>query len=296
MPAEHLTEQTLAGRVVGGAARHLRDALTSSKYLEGASTVTAKKGDDHLKHRIDEHAEEAIFALLRADGYQGTVFSEEAGAQSWGDDPGLFVTDPYCNTTLTFHGVRDSAVTGFEIGPTGRLVSAAIADVQLWRTLTFGDAHGVSLAWEDGGRSFPSPSGRYSLDQALVVMSLLKRKRRAYLRSTIARECGTLLTVDGGIVALRICAGEVDAFVDHIFGQPAYEAMPYRLVELTGGVVTDGQGRPISWEDIADELRAGVIRRQSLVVANSTSLHEQIMERISADGIAEDVDSLQCPW
>lgn len=292
MSAEHLTEQTLAGRVVGGTARLLRDALTSSKYLEEASSVTAEKGGDHLKHRIDEHAEEAIFALLRSDGYQGTVFSEEAGAQRWGDDRRLFVTDPYCNTTLTFHGLRDSAVTGFEIDPTGRLVSAAIADVQLWRTLTFGEAYGVSLAWEDGRRSFPSPSGRDSLDQALVVMSLLKRKRRHYLRSTIARNCGTLLTVDGGIVALRICVGEVDAFVDHIFGQPAYEAMPYRLVELSGGVVTDGEGRPVPWEEIAAELRTGVVRRQSLVVANSTSLHARIMEGIDADGSNEQVDSL----
>lgn len=291
MAVDALSNQTLSGRVVSGTARRLRDALTSSKYLEEASAVAAEKGDDHLRHRIDDDAEEALFALLRTDGYHGSVFSEEAGAVAWGDDPRLFVTDPYCNTTLTFHGLRDSAVTGFEIDQEGRLLSGAIADLQLWRTLTFGGVHGIGLYWEDGRRSVPQLSGREALDGALVVMSLLKRKRRAYLRSSIARHCGMLLTVDGGIVALRICVGEVDAFVDHLFGQPGYEAMPYRLVELMGGVVTDGHGRPIAWADIAAELRAGVVRRQSLVVANSAALHARIMDGIIADGSVEVIGS-----
>ena len=270
----------LAFQVVAGTARELRAALTSPRYLAGASAVTKDKGGGHLAHRIDQVAEANIFRLLREREFSGTVFSEETGSVKFGSGESLFVTDPYCNTSLTFRGIRASAVTGFEFDSRADMISAAIADVQVWRTLAYSRTSGSRIVWEDGTLSQSKLAQTERLSQALVVMSLLKRKRRDYLASPIARECDQLLTVDGGIVALRICSGEVDAFVDHQYGQPAYESLPYCLVELSGGVVTDGKGEAIDWVEIAAELCEGRVRRQTIVAACTVALHDELLSAL----------------
>ncbi|MEV0953079.1 hypothetical protein [Promicromonospora sp. NPDC050249] len=242
--------------------------------------MTKDKGDGHLAHRIDTYAEDMLMSLLSEADYRGTVFSEEAGVVVLGDDQRLFATDPYCNTSLTFRGIRESAVTGFEIDEGGAFISAAVADLQCWRSLVFVRGVGLSMVWEDGGACPVSLSSTQNLADATVVISLMKRHRRSYLQSGVAKECGLLLTVDGGIVAARICAGDVDAFLDHKIGQPAYEALPYRLVELAGGTVTDADGLPVDWEQICSDLRRGVVRRQRLVVAGNRKLHDEMMARL----------------
>ena len=48
------------------------------------------------------------------------------------------------------------------------------------------------------------------------MVSLLKPARREQVNDALIRNIGGLLTVDGGIVSLRLCAGEIAVSYTHL--------------------------------------------------------------------------------
>jgi fructose-1,6-bisphosphatase/inositol monophosphatase family enzyme len=263
--------------IIETVAAAVRPNLSDPQYLVRASKVIMNKGEGHLAHMIDELAEQELVRTLEDHGFKGRLFSEEAGVISFGDDSVFLVSDPYCNTSLTFRGIRESAVTLYQFADDYKLIEGAIADMQMPRTLHISEGLG-ELHWTNGSKVSAACSKIDRLEDAAVVVSLLKPSRRAQINGTLIRNIGNLLTIDGGIVALRICAGELDAFVDALRGQPAYEALAYLLVQTCGGTVTDGSGNPVDWERLVEELQDGQASRQSIVAASTQSLHDEIMQ------------------
>lgn len=273
---------TLCEAVVSDVARRVEPLLVDLRALQPLGTITADKGGGHTAHRIDQVAEDALFDSLRSHDFRGRVFSEESGLVTLGDEGRVLISDPYCNTTLTFRGVRESAVTAYEYTLDGTFLSGAIADLQVSRVLS-SIASGMPTVV-----SLRSPDVRLSVgcstttrvQDALVVVSLLKRGRRQALPTALLRELGLLLTVDGGIVAARIAMGEIDGFVDVAFGQPSYEALAYALIPGAGGVVTDDAGLPIDFAGIVEGLLEGKVGRQTVIAASTTDLHEEIVRLV----------------
>lgn len=254
----------------------VRPRLSSRAYLVAAGSVTKDKGGGHTAHRIDDDAEVALVDALGSEEFDGSLFSEEAHLVKFGESNEFLVSDPYCNTTLTFSGVRESACTAYHLDSHNRLLDGCIGDMQIDRRLYF-DGRSVRVLWSDGSITEAQTSAISEVEDARAVISLLKRSRREYLDLPLARSVGNLLTVDGGIVALRLAVGDLDVFVDHRFGQPSYEALAYWLVEAAGGTVTDGEGEPIVWTDLVGELREGTVRRQTIVAAANATLHASVL-------------------
>jgi fructose-1,6-bisphosphatase/inositol monophosphatase family enzyme len=281
----HLDVLAIVRHVAGS----IRPNLDLRHYLRASGRVTRDKGDGHLAHRIDRDAEEMLFKQLEGAEYSGLLFSEEAGLVHFGPDQDLVVVDPYCNTTITFNGIRESAVTLYWFNNANDLVSAAIADLQIRRFFSISADSAPYIYWELTDEDEPARCSTVDeLREATVVISLLKRSRRRYLRTAVAERAGTLLSVDGGIVALRMCAGDVDAFVDHEYGQPSYEALAYLAVERCGGTVTDGAGRPINWSGLLNELRLGEVRRQTIIAAGTARLHREILAALTDNQPAQE--------
>lgn len=258
----------------------VRAKLAEREFVKMAAEITKDKGGGHLAHRIDQVAERAILASIRKARFSGSLFSEEAGVVALGDSESFLVTDPYCNTSLTFRGIRESAMTLYEFGANNTFMHGCIVDLQVPRSLRVSPGSCI-MRWD--GLDQPTECSRQTeLGAAAIVVSLLKRNRRTNPPVRLIERAGILLTIDGGIVALRLCAGEVDAFVDCQMGQPGYEALAYRLVEECGGVVTDSAGEQIDWAQIVRELRSGTPRRQTIVAAANRSLHEQVLSSLNS--------------
>lgn len=287
-----MNTDSLAMSLATEIANAVRPLITDMAEIGQLAAVTLDKGGGHTAHELDRRAEDVLFRTLTRFGYQGAVYSEEAGYVRLGDEPRLIVCDPYCNTTITFRGIRESAVAVYEYTLPGQFVSGAIADLQIPRVVwsdarpgafvthleQAGDtAHGSEAAtWQS------QTSAVTDLTSAFLVVSLLKRNRRAELPVTLVRDTGMLATIDGAIVAARIAAGEIDGFVDARIGQPSYEALAYMIAVRAGGVVTDEHGVPIDFGQIARGLAAGKVARHTLIVAANRALHEEILRAISS--------------
>ncbi|WP_345580616.1 hypothetical protein [Streptomyces prasinosporus] len=261
----------------------MRSVLQDAQQIEALSAVVADKGGGHLAHQVDLSAEGILFALLDDVGYEGVVFSEERGLVELGNQARLLVCDPYCNTSLTFRGFRESAVAAYEYGPDGEFVSGAIADLQVRRILfaRAGEPACVVHPPRLEVRTRASVSDVRGVEDALLTISLLKRKRRAVPPLRLFADAAMVTTVDGAITAARLGFGEIDGFVDGAVGQPSYEALAYQLVERAGGTVTDHLGKPLDFGRIARGLGRGVVDRHPVVAASTEDLHREIMARLT---------------
>ncbi|NES16564.1 MULTISPECIES: inositol monophosphatase family protein [Micromonospora] len=266
-------------------AETIRPALADAARTESLGEITQDKGGDHTAHRVDDVAERVLFDALERRRFAGCVFSEEAGLVRLGDEPRIVVCDPYCNTTLTFHGVRESAVAVYEYNLAGDFLSGAIADIQIPRVV-WATTRERTRVTALNGSTRPSPASCSKipqLDQAFLVVSLLKRRRRQNPPLKLLSGPKLLSTIDGAIVAARIAVGEVDGFVDHQFGQPSYETLAYELVVRAGGVVTDPAGAPIDFGAIVRGLGRGEVGRHRFVASANPSLHSDVLAHLAAD-------------
>lgn len=275
-----MLDQSLVERVVNAASGFVRRGLFDRTYIQRAAMVTQDKGGGHIAHAIDDDAESQMRELLLGHGFEGTLFSEESKLVSFGASEDFLVSDPYCNTSLTFRGVRESAMTLYSFDASNAMTAGIIADMQIPRSACLRNDGSVVVVWSDGIEAPVCPSDCEDLGSALVVISLLKKRRRSFEYGSLIRDVGLLLTVDGGIVALRLAVGEVDAFVDAHTGQPYYEALAYRLAEAAGCVVTDASGSPIDWEFLCAALKRGEVGRQTVIAAATSSLHRQILSAL----------------
>ncbi|SBT68987.1 histidinol-phosphatase [Micromonospora sediminicola] len=262
-------------------AETVRPALSDAVATTDLGEVTQDKGGGHTAHKVDDVAEQVLFDALRRRGFQGQVFSEEAGLVRLGADPRMIVCDPYCNTTLTFHGVRESAVAVYEYTVEGEFLSGAIADIQIPRVVWAGPDTGAHVSTLGGDTRAATCSSVQRVEDAFLVVSLLKRNRRQHPPLTLLAGPKLLGTVDGAIVAARIAVGEVDGFVDHEFGQPSYETLAYELVARAGGRVTDPAGEPIDFGAIVRGLGRGEVRRHRILAIANPSLHRDVRAHLA---------------
>ncbi|GAA4702153.1 inositol monophosphatase family protein [Phytohabitans rumicis] len=260
-------------------AESVRPLLVDVRSLPSLGAVVLDKGGGHLAHEIDRVAEDVLFGTLKSAGYAGLVYSEESGLVRLGSEPRFLICDPYCNTSLTFRGVRESAVAVYEYTLAGVFVAGAIADLQIPRVV-WADQQTPTSVTHLGFEGATGPARRSSassVDDAFLVISLLKQKRRAETPMRLFRRAGQVATIDGAIVAVRLAVGEIDGFVDSTIGQPSYEALAYELVRRAGGVVTDGEGADIDFQMIVGGLANAEVRRQTVVAAANRSLHQELL-------------------
>jgi fructose-1,6-bisphosphatase/inositol monophosphatase family enzyme len=272
-------DTSISFRLAHAVVTTIRSLLNDPGRYREAAEVTAEKGDDHTAHKIDNIAEDVLLGELRATGFDGTLFSEEAGLVTFGDADSFIVTDPYCNTTLTFRGVRESAVAVYEYSTAGEFRSGAIADVQIPRVLSATAHTPVTMTYLGGDRHDREVrcSGVDNVGDAFLVVSALKQKRRAGLPAALFAAPKLVTTVDGAIVGLRLAAGDIDGFVDGSYGQPSYEVLAYEMASRAGGVVTDARGTPIDFGGIVRGLGRGEVGRHPVVASANRGLHESIL-------------------
>ena len=270
-------------KIIKGPVDRVRRIIRCHDYLGKPAQVTKDKGEGHLSHRIDNDMESAILRALETENYKGSIFSEESKVVAFGSDELFLVSDPYCNTMLTFRGVRESAVSLYEYDGANELLAGVIADLQIYRQINVKVSAGrPETLWDDGFREICRPSETTDLSEAMVVIPIFKLKRRNPSSSYghLMESVGKLLTIGGAIVALRLCQGELEAFVDPYVGQPTYEALAYQLAERAGCFVTDGDGHQIDWQKLVEDLRVGSVSRQTIVAASNQSLHSSIMDAL----------------
>jgi fructose-1,6-bisphosphatase/inositol monophosphatase family enzyme len=269
----------------------IKPLITDADQMSVLGTVTADKGEGHTAHELDRRAESVLFKILERSGYEGRVYSEESKLVELGSEPRLIVCDPYCNTTLSFRGFRESAIAVYEYTLAGNFTAGAIADLQIPRIIwadsspgvfitTFNPAcEGHSRAAENIKRAGCSKVSR--VNDAFLTISMLKRNRRQELLSKLLSEAEMVTTIDGAIVAARLAIGEIDGFVDVIIGQPSYEALAYSLVAKAGGIVTDPDGVLIDFGRIVIALAENEVTRHTMVATCNRALHASILTMIS---------------
>jgi sugar/nucleoside kinase (ribokinase family)/fructose-1,6-bisphosphatase/inositol monophosphatase family enzyme len=269
----------------------IRPLVSDLSEISDLGVITAHKGEGHTAHRIDLRAESVLFETLDQAAYRGTVYSEESGLIRRGSQPSIIVCDPYCNTTLTFRGFRESAIAVYEYTRAGNFVAGAIADVQIPRIVWADErpgAYSTPLNTEHGSGNEEAQdaqkaqcSGVTELREAFLTISLLKRSRREHLPVRLLREAAMVTTIDGAIVAARLAVGEIDGFLDTRVGQPSYEALAYILAAKAGGIVTDASGAPVDFARIVGALWEGEVTRHTIVAAGTRPLHAGLLSAIS---------------
>jgi fructose-1,6-bisphosphatase/inositol monophosphatase family enzyme len=270
--------------------RHIMPLLADSSDLADLGAIIADRGYGHTAHEIDRKAEAVLFKALREQSYSGLLFSEESGLVRLGNDRHIVVCDPYCNTTLTFRGIRESAIAVYEYTRAGKFTAAAIADMQIRRLLWADDSPGVYLAnlphkvnhWKEvaAASSRARCSDVSTSADAFLTISLLKRRRRENLPIELLRDANMVNTIDGAIAALRVAVGETDGFIDAEVGQPSYEALAYVMVAKAGGVVTDPLGAPIEFGSLVEGLANGEVARHRLIAAANRALLDDILRKL----------------
>lgn len=247
--------------------------------------VIEDKGDGHYAYEIDEFANSLLLEMLEEHGIGCRVFSEEGGWSTVGKDTKYYVIcDPYCNTSLTMRGFRESAVAICIANLDGELVSCAIADLQVDR-IFYADQSGASL-WNlhnrDGWqRCSMQVSSVEKLSDAFVVASLLKQSRRLpTCKSGFYPKAKFLHGVDGAIMIGRLAAGHIDAYLDPFVGQPLYEVPCCEMVTRAGGVVSDVYGRPFRLAHVIESLVENPKARYSLIAACTANLHREILSSL----------------
>jgi fructose-1,6-bisphosphatase/inositol monophosphatase family enzyme len=269
----------------------IRPLIMDARQIPDLSAVTADKGGGHTAHELDRRAEDVLFRILRRVGYSGKVYSEESGLVRLGAEPRLIVCDPYCNTTLTFRGIRESAIAVYEYTLAGQFVAGAIADLQVPRIVwsdsnpgafvTILRCRGDARLDDLGATKHIHCSEVSSVSSAFLAISMMKRNRREDLPFGLLNDAAMVTTIDGAIVAARLALGEIDGFVDARIGQPSYEALAYVLVTKAGGVVSDTSGAPVDFGSIAIALAEGEVTRHAMVAACNRPLLADILTRIS---------------
>ncbi|MFN3936990.1 MAG: inositol monophosphatase family protein [Gemmobacter sp.] len=251
--------QAILAEVMPVPMRRFRQPLpVEAKADESPVTVADRETETAIR--------DAIAARFPDHGIFGEEFGGPARAGEW-----LWVIDPIDGTKSFVSG---NPLWGILVGllHRDRPILGAVAIPALghvaWGAPQLGarlDGRAVSV------RSCPDPAGAFVLCNELrrilaadpAVPEALGGAVR-YLRE--ASDCFSYV---------QLAAGWVDGVVDH--GLEPYDFLPVLpLVEAAGGVMTDWQGRPLSFES------------DGRVVAGSPEVHAHLLNVISATGAAGD--------
>lgn len=248
---------------------------------EQLGTQHHEKEPGHTTYRVDLVAHELLFEMVRTHHLASVIFSEEGGWKTIGAHPRFkIVCDPFCNTTLAMSSFRESAIAICMVDHDNEFISCAIADLNIDRVF-FADSTGAYVVTRKGetlDRKRIAVSSAKSLADAFVVMSIMKRDRRAQIGTNqVFYRARQFHGLDGAIFFGRLAAGYIDAYLDPLKGQPLYEIPCAQLVIVAGGVVSDSSGIPFELPGLMKQLESDAHARYKLVAACTAELHQELL-------------------
>lgn len=235
--------------------------------------VVGLGADGEPTTRVDQVAEEAVFAVLRRSPWPLTVISEEAGRVELvpGEAPIEVLVDPVDATRNATYGLPYYA-TSLAAYRGGQALGAVLRDLASGECLTAISGLG---AWQDGRpitvRDQPLGSGVVTFGP--VAEELARRLLGELAVEAAGVRCFACPSLSLAQVATGRClaflglgrVGKVHRFFD--------VAAAVQIVEAAGGVVTDMWGRKLEPELV--DLSRGVT-----IVAAGADLHRSLLRRI----------------
>lgn len=224
--------------------------LQSIRGLVGdpASGLVMHMGADGTPtKRIDELAEEAVVSVLERSGLGFYLLSEELGRKEIGEDPVYHLhLDPLDGTFNAIAGIPFYSVSIYISGPTFSF------------GYVFDLAHAERFYAEKGRGAW---RGAGSERRRLAVSATPNLSSYSVSAYTLRPNTGRIVALGDalrrirtlGSTSLELClvaAGKLDAFVDLRGGLRLVDvAAGSLIVEEAGGVVTDGRGCRVSFND-----------------------------------------------
>lgn len=265
----------------------LMPALTHQPYKgDSLFSILSTGNEQNPSYRFDKISNQILFNILKERDFSCHVYSEEEHA--WkivGDNPNYYVIcDPFCNSFLASRSFRDAAVAVCITDLDGQFIACAIGDLQIKRVF-FANTSGAYVLESDQEENTARRihvSNTSTIDNAFVVTSLLKSSRRSQVSSyQFFHNAKIIHGVDGAIMIARLAAGDIDAYLDPIKGQPLYEVPCCELILKAGGIVTDNVGRPFRLSEIISNLGQDGEARFKIVAAATPELHSALLQEVN---------------
>ena len=260
--------------------------LSHEEYRLDLGTLVGLKSEMHETLRIDLFSDTVLLQSVRDLGLSCAVFTEESGWVNIGQTERYqLVCDPFCNTTLSRRGFRESAVAVAVFDQDDHFLDCSIGDLNTTRVFA-ANRTGCYVVYplSSSGRATVRRihvSSAVDLEEAFVVISAMKRQRRLGLaNSSLFCGAGIVYVVDGAICIGRLARGEIDAYADPYLGQPLYEMPCLEMVKQAGGLVTDLSGETFRARRILQGLRDGSSERFRFVASATPALHQQLLASI----------------
>ncbi|MGA8333399.1 MAG: inositol monophosphatase family protein [Solirubrobacteraceae bacterium] len=227
-------------RAAGGLERMLADVPTTAE--RALETGTRGKGGDRTLE-IDHDAEQLVLDeldVLRDEGYQFVVCSEERGEIDYGDHDVRVIIDPIDGSLNAKRGISHYAL------------SIAVADGQTMADVAFGFVHdfGPSEQWWawrgkgaylDGAQLDPSLPERRGRDGRLEVLGIESADPRWVARSIESLELNAYRLRALGTIAASLCqvaAARFDGMVSLRRSRGVDAAAAQLIVREAGGLVS----------------------------------------------------------
>lgn len=228
--------------------------------------VTLRIGADGTPtEKIDEAAENAALSVLEDDGRSMLLVSEELGEKKIGKHPEFtFVLDPIDGTFNAVNNIPFFAVT-IAIG------GSELSDIRYGyvKNLVNGD---IFTAEKGRGALLNNRRVHASSRSELSELGVISYSRSPYAVSTNNHNVRRIRVF--GCAALELCyvaSGIFDAFIDtRMMLRVTDIAAGKLIVEEAGGMITDGEGQPLS-TPLDVKLRMNVI-------ASNRYVHNKLLE------------------
>lgn len=244
----------LCGQAADAAIYSIKDLIGTDE----AFRIVYTGADGTPTRLIDDISEKAILDILKGDGRSMRILSEECGEILLGDSPEFaIILDPLDGTYNAAHDIPFYSIS----------IAIGSPDLsEIWfgyvRNLANGDTYHAELgkgAYLNGKTIGPSANSTLK-DFCISIYGYRRHVERTIKLSKSIRRIRIL-----GSVALELCyvaSGKLDAFVDIRRSLRLVDVAAGKLIlEEAGGIVTDGDGRPLELDD-------SVINRLSMIASN----------------------------
>lgn len=242
----------------------VRKAVLPLCGTEEGGRVIGMGADGTPTKYIDKIAEDLIVDHLKAQKFCKTLISEEIGRISIGGERGIIYLDPVDGTYNAVMNIPFFALS-IAYAQEGRMMYGFVENLATGEVFTAEKGKGAFL---NGKPIHPSPVSDLQTCAMSIYGKHFEQARIFHLMQKIRR------FRQFGASALEIsyvAAGRIDGFVDLRSTLRVTDAAAGVLIcEEAGGMVSDLQGRPISF---ADEVTMG-----TCLVATNGQLHKKVIE------------------
>lgn len=248
-------------KVLIKAVKEIGKFLLENFQMENASRIFRQKGDFDYSIKMDVEAGKKIIEMLKENGIQGTIFSEEAGKVKIGESEYSFFIDPL-DGTINYSLVIPLFCTSIGITKNGKRIFWAV--YYPFRNELF-------FSEKDKGSFLNNKkihvNGKSEIRKSIVDFSFAFNNPQIGMK--YMKKLALTQTRNLWCVALNLCyiaCGRANSAM-HIWSTSWDFMAGSLIVEETGGIVTDLRGN--IWNEKSD----------SLIAANPT-LHKKLLEII----------------